>query len=99
MLEQQVFSDAEIKLFEEGDTIPRRKVIQVLRGLREHWSEVAEAEGCRLQDCYTSVGLFLVDLIVGLQLSEFESMQVLGIDDYRQLEQLISMIEPPEFSQ
>ena len=51
-----------------------------------------------MQDVFTSVGLFMVDIIVGLQLSEFEAMQVLGIDDYRQLERLIGMIEPPDFS-
>ena len=99
MLQQQVFTDAELRLFEEGATIPRRQVVRVLQALRENWGEVAEAEGLRLQDVYTSVGLFLVDLIVGLRLSEFEAMQVLGNDDYRQLEQLIGMIEPPEFSQ
>ena len=99
MLEQQVFTDAELQFFEEGATIPRRQVVMVLRALRENWNEVAEAEGKRLQDVYTSVGLFLVDLIVGLRLGEFEAMQVLGNDDYRQLEQLIGMIEPPEFSQ
>jgi len=81
----QQLSDSEVKLLFDGNSppeteasIPRRRVVQVLRMLRCAWDEVAQAEGKRLQDCYGSIGFVLIDILVGLQLTDAESAEVLG---------------------
>lgn len=56
--------------------IPRVKVVEVLTKIRTDW-ELA-TDGDSLVDVQGSVGLILVDLVIGLALRPSEQVQVLG---------------------
>ena len=71
------------------------RAMAVVKKLREEWREVAG--GSSLIDTYASIGLVLVDLVVGLGLTKAEMIDCLGIEFYLEVQHIIEDIAEPSF--
>ena len=67
--------------------IPRSQLVGTLTKIREEWEMAADCDS--LVDVQGSVGLILVDLVIGLALRPSEQVQVLGPTLQAELQNLL----------
>ena len=79
-----MFTTTEPQILIHPDTI------KVLANLRQEWEQVVEGES--LVDVKGSVGLILVDLVIGLALRPSEQFQVLGSALHAELQSILVVI-------
>jgi hypothetical protein len=70
--------------------ITRTTVVDVLAQLRQEWEMAVEQED--LVDVQGSIGLLLLDIVIGLRLQPFEQIQVLGSKLHSELQSILVVI-------
>jgi hypothetical protein len=70
--------------------ITRSSVVDVLAQLRKDWETAVEEAD--LVDVQGSIGLLLLDIVIGLKLKPFEQIQVLGAKLHAELQHFLLVI-------
>jgi hypothetical protein len=79
--------ESEMSVFTYPSAPTHSQVVNALTHIREEWSESTQDN---LIDATTSVGLFLVDVILALALNTDEQILVLGGDLYNEVSYLLT---------